>query len=163
MDFPTPGSPPIRQIPPGTSPPPTRSSKPSMPVRIRGQCSDSMAERVWQTAALEPPGEKPVYPGPSPSGASSSMVFHSPHSEHWPFHFGKTAPHPEQANRGPFFLAIPTGRPSEHRPRLLAFLSPPKHVFDPAPFSAARSVGRRDTSRSENPGSKPPVPESLRR
>lgn len=91
VDFPMPGSPPIRTAEPGTSPPPRARSNSASPVDLR---TGSSVGRLRGTNSIpRPPLERSCFWENTVAGASSTIVFHSAQSAHCPCHPVETAPH----------------------------------------------------------------------
>ena len=97
VDLPMPGSPPISTTEPSTRPPPnTRSNSPEA-VEKRGISSTLTSARVLICACCPVQPARPVGAATPPLSIMVSVrVFHAPHSEHWPAHLGKVAPHSVQ-------------------------------------------------------------------
>ncbi len=85
--LPMPGSPPISTTDPGTRPPPsTRSSSPMPVATRRPTCGSISPMRVGADDA------GPITATSAGTATSSTSVFHCPHDEHCPAHFGCDAP-----------------------------------------------------------------------
>ena len=108
VDLPIPGEPPSSTSEPGTRPPPsTRSSSP-IPVDIRftGAAPTSpsgIGTGLGETRRRRTPAPpaRARRPARAPCARvdarrSSTSVFHSPHSGHWPCHWADWKPHCEQ-------------------------------------------------------------------
>ena len=92
VDFPIPGSPPIKTREPGTSPPPNTRFSSSSCILMRGSSSASISLRITGFAfcvSMPDTGRRLVV---SFRTISSTYVFHSPHDGHLPTHFGDSCP-----------------------------------------------------------------------
>ena len=102
VDFPTPGSPPIRSSDPGTMPPPRTRSSSARPVRRR---SVGPSARCREGNRLGPPARRARAARVARAvrwravTTVSTRVFHAAHERHWPSQRGKSAPHAWQTNR----------------------------------------------------------------
>ena len=102
LDLPTPGSPAIRIIEPGISPPPNTLSSSPEPVINRGNSSISTsAIRRGVSNVVVNAWELFVSAGAT---SSSTSVFQLPHAGHLPSHLADSAPHSWQTYLT-FFLA----------------------------------------------------------
>ena len=90
VDFPIPGSPPISVTDPSTRPPPNTRSNSPMPVEQRAR-SETRRTSVKRTGGTDKGGSAAV-PVDGPP-ASSTRLFHVPHSAQRPSHFGLCPPH----------------------------------------------------------------------
>src|SRR6056297_4005810 len=90
-----PGSPPTRIALAGTRPPPSTLSNSSIPEQVRGG-GVSLADKSVSVIGVPRFAPKDFDAGPAESGASSTMVFHSPHASQRPDHFENEAPQAEQ-------------------------------------------------------------------
>src|SRR5690606_7960843 len=101
VDLPMPGSPPIRQTPPGTMPPPNTRSTSPRPVASLGDCcaltSLSRCTRPLAVPLIPPPR---VLRG---TACVSTRLFHAPQSAHCPPHLGLAAPQAWQTYSVLFF------------------------------------------------------------
>src|SRR3546814_485684 len=86
-----PGSPPINVAEPATSPPPSARSNSAMPVFSREGSAMSLASPCSATA--RPPDCRLCRALKTVSPASSTRLFHSPHSSHCPCQRKDTDPH----------------------------------------------------------------------
>ncbi len=92
VDLPTPGSPPMSTMAPGTSPPPsTRLSSPEGSL-MRG-CSSARISLRATASALRPATGDGERRGADAATRSSTSVFHAPHDGQRPAHLGESAPH----------------------------------------------------------------------
>ena len=82
VDFPIPGSPPMRIALPGTMPPPSARSNSAMPETRRFN-GGVLASSASNTTA-RPPVERSCLLENTVAGTSSVSVFHSPQSTHCP-------------------------------------------------------------------------------
>ena len=82
VDFPIPGSPPIRMAEPGTRPPPRARSSSASPVPCR--CGIWPGASSGTNSTARPPLDRSCFCEKTVAGASSANVFHSPQSGHWP-------------------------------------------------------------------------------
>src|SRR5690606_23635497 len=99
VDLPIPGSPPISTTDPLTSPPPSTRSSSEDPLGWRGVASVETSARFFTCAAS--PGQWLLRPALLlPTGvvaiSVSTSAFQAWHSEHWPAHLLKLAPHSGQ-------------------------------------------------------------------
>src|SRR5690606_17319601 len=109
VDLPIPGSPPISTTDPLTSPPPSTRSSSEEPLGWRGVSSVETSARVFTCAAS--PAQWLLRPAlPPPTGVVSitvsTSVFQAWHSEHWPAHLLKVAPHSVQPQSRLFFAIV---------------------------------------------------------
>ncbi|MPN02875.1 hypothetical protein SDC9_150096 [bioreactor metagenome] len=87
VDFPTPGSPHNSKREPGTKPPPKTLSSSAI---LQDTLSDSDAVKSFILTALNawPEGALVFLDGKTDSITCSVILFHVPHSGHFPLHFG---------------------------------------------------------------------------
>src|SRR5690606_10148675 len=90
VDFPMPGSPPIRMTAPVTSPPPSTRSNSAMPVGWRGISRASISARLRMGLAPASGANRWFWAG---AATVSVRVFHSPQCGHLPSHLGQLPPH----------------------------------------------------------------------
>ena len=95
VDFPIPGSPPIKIAERFSAPPPRTRSNSSMPVRIREVSFASTEESGTGFTFTETSEPRPAGLTAFESTIHSSKEFHSPHSGHLPSQRGCEYPHPE--------------------------------------------------------------------
>src|SRR5699024_2122168 len=104
VDFPIPGSPPIKTRDPGTTPPPRTRLNSSKPVRTRPVCSTSTS---FMVCAFETSFDKETRLLVSASWGtfSSTNVFHLPQEGHFPKYFADSYPHSLHINTVDFSFA----------------------------------------------------------
>src|SRR5688572_15776156 len=138
VDLPMPGSPPIRVAEPATSPPPTARSNSAMPLLIR---SGSTTSASRPTSSNGRPPERRLCRaanGVTTAPLSSTSVFHSEHSAHWPCQRLETDPQAWQTYRLRGFAIIgrlargAAGRKGPVRPLFLEQSALPRIHLQPA-------------------------------
>src|SRR5271165_3526360 len=92
VDFPMPGSPPIRVTEPGTRPPPSTRSSSVEPVESRGCSRTACAASDDEASAREAAAPDRAALRGWAELSSANRVFHSPQPAHCPCHFGEEAP-----------------------------------------------------------------------
>ena len=99
VDLPTPGSPAMSIIEPGTMPPPSRRSTSAMPVVARSAATSGCALRGAGSSGASPTGRLSVRGGVLVLGSrNSAYVPHAPQPGQRPSHLGLVRPHSEQRN-----------------------------------------------------------------
>src|SRR5271163_3459782 len=97
VDFPMPGSPPIRVTEPGTRPPPSTRSSSVEPVVSRGCSRTASAANEEETSVRDVLPDRAGLRGLA-AETSASKLFHSPQPAHCPCHLGEDAPQFWQIN-----------------------------------------------------------------
>ena len=95
VDFPIPGSPPIKTAERFVAPPPRTRSNSSIPVKMREFSFASTEESGTGFAFTETSEPRPAGLTAFESTIHYSKEFHSPHSGHLPSQRGCEYPHPE--------------------------------------------------------------------